>query len=275
MSGRFPNLLLIGAMKSGTTSLHDYLNQHPDIYMSNPKEIHYYSDRGYAKWTSEDYKKFFNSDKKIVGTSPQSYTKCHNKHYQNIPERIYKDTPEVKLIYIVRDPIERYQSDIFESYYCDPMVEIKYNLETDGYIKTSMYGMQLKAFLRYFNMDQIHILSLEDLKSNPLHEMNKIFTFLGLSNMQEESHFMEVKNAAETKDIPRLVKDMLVFRGLSKINSEISNVFARRYAKMFHAEKLVKPILDKDERLKLKKILEKDINEFRQLTNKSFRNWSV
>ena len=98
MEGRLPNLLIIGAMKAGTSSLHEYLNLHPDIYMSNPKEIHYYADEFYQNKTKDWYTSFFKTDKKIAGTTPQSYTKYHNKYYQNIPERIYKDTPDVKLI---------------------------------------------------------------------------------------------------------------------------------------------------------------------------------
>ena len=84
MSGRLPNLLIIGAMKSGTSSLHDYLNLHPDIYMYNPKEIHYYADGTYGVKSKEWYASFFETDKKIAGTTPQSYTKCHNKYYKSI-----------------------------------------------------------------------------------------------------------------------------------------------------------------------------------------------
>src|SRR5690554_4933962 len=97
---RFPNLLIIGAMKSGTTSLHDYLNKHPDIFMSEPKEIHFYNDL--SKLTKEKYLDYFKTDKKVVGTTPQSYTKAHHIDFKNIPEKIFKDTPNVKLIYIVR-----------------------------------------------------------------------------------------------------------------------------------------------------------------------------
>jgi len=153
---RLPNLLIIGAMKGGTSSLHDYLSLHPEIFMSDPKEIHYYADGDYNKQSIDWYKSLFKTDKKIVGTTPQSYTKCHNKYYKNIPERIKRHNPDVKMIYIVRDPIERYTSHILESYHCDPAHDIQYSIESKNYLKTSMYYMQMEAFLKYFDLSQFH-----------------------------------------------------------------------------------------------------------------------
>ena len=176
--GYLPNLLTIGAMKCGTTSLHNYLNQHPDIFMSEPKELHFYSDMYYTKWERKWYMNLFNSDCKIKGTTPQSYTKAHHKNYEDIPERIYKETPDVKMIYIVRDPIKRYTSHILESYHCDPVEDVKYSRESGNYWKTSLYYYQISKYLEYFKMEQIHILSLEDLQADMLGEMNKIFKFL-------------------------------------------------------------------------------------------------
>jgi len=273
--GRFPNLLVIGAMKAGTTSLHDYLGKHPDVFMSEPKEIHYYAEENFKQWSTEKYLSFFQSNKKYLGTSPQSYTKCHNKNYQDIPKRIHQDTPDVRLIYIVRDPIERYRSDIFESYYCDPKEEIGYNFAINGFLKTSMYGMQLKAFLKFFPLEQIHILSLEELNSHPLLEMNRIFDFLGIKHLNDPSLFSTIKNASSEKDLPRAVKDSFSYRAVSKFMPKVSQKLGEWASKTFHSEKLTKLELSEAQKEELRSQLQEDIDEFRRITNKKFDFWSL
>lgn len=275
MRPRLPNLLIIGAMKSGTSSLHEYLNLHPDIFMSEPKEIHYYADANYKNWSIDKYKSFFLTDKKIVGTSPQSYSKCHNKYYQNIPERIFKDSPDIQLIYIVRDPIERYRSHILESYHCDSQEDIKYSIESDNYIKTSMYGMQLKAYLKYFNPKQIYILSLEELKKDSLGEMNKIFDFLGVKNLSENNLFEFKVNLADEKLIPRIIKDSILYRLGAKLNLPFTNRLAKIVAKQFFRYQTKKRKLSDEEVQDLKSILREDIEMFKKLSGKSFSYWNI
>ncbi len=275
MKGRLPNLLVIGAMKSGTTSLHDYLDLHPDIYMFKPKEVHFYADSNFSEERREAYMNLFKTSHKIVGTSPQSYTKCHNKYYKNIPERIFNDTPNVKMIYLVRDPIERYKSHILESYHCDPKEDIRYSKESGNYWKTSMYGMQLEAYLKFFPIHQIHIMCLEDLKENPLRTMNKAFSFLGLEEMKEDKGFSDVKNAASTKAIPRVIKENILHRIGMKINSTITTKISEVLAQKFYANQLKKPQLSDLQIAELTEKLKDDMTLFRALTKKEFPKWSI
>lgn len=275
MEGKLPNLLIIGAMKSGTSSLHDYLSLHPDIFMSGPKEIHYFADENYHLKTIDWYKSFFKTDKKIRGCSPQSYTKCHNKFYQHIPERIKKHKPDVKMIYIVRDPIKRYSSHILESYHCDPQEDILYSKESDNYLKTSMYYMQLQAYLKYFDLSQIHILSLEDLEKNRLDELNAIFRFLGVEELRDEKLFDFVTNAAETKAIPTVIRHHWLYRLGNKISRKITTKIANRIASNFFAHQLKKQVLTEKEEKELRTKLEEDVTNFRKITGKDFSNWSI
>src|SRR5690554_1094693 len=182
MNGRFPNLLVIGAMKAGTTSLHDYLNKHPAVFMTDPKEIHYYDSLSGLK--EEEYLSYFKTDKKIVGTTPQNYTKAHHSDFQYIPEKIFKDTPNVKLIYIVRDPFERIRSHELEMRYGDSMERIKQNHQLGDQWRTSLYFYQINKYLKYFSKNQIHVLTLESLIKNKLVELNKIFNYLGVDEIQ-------------------------------------------------------------------------------------------
>lgn len=275
MGGKLPNLLIIGAMKSGTTSLHNYLAKHPDIFMSKNKEIHYFSDVIFNSKPLSWYKSQFITDRKIRGTSPQGYTKCHHNDSNNVLERLSKSIPDVKLIYIVRDPVERYKSHILEAYHCDPPKDVRYSKKVDNFIKTSMYFMQISAVLKYFKLEQIHILSLEDLKENRLVEMNKIFDFLEVKNLNDNSIFDFESNTAEEKTIPYAVKYSLPFRAGKKIVPKITEEMGKTFSKIFLKYQLEKPKLSKKEEEKIKNILKPDIDKFRKLTGKNFSQWKI
>jgi len=275
MIGKLPNLLIIGAMKSGTTSLHNYLSKHPDIFMSEQKEIHYFSDVNYNSKSLDWYKKQFVTDKKIRGTSPQGYTKCHHNDAKNVLPRLAKTIPDVKMIYIVRDPIERYKSHILEAYHCDPPKDVKYSKKGDSFLKTSMYYMQISAFLKYFKKEQIYVLALEDLQENRLFEMNKIFTFLNVDKLNDNSTFNFVSNAAEDKSIPYVVKCSIPYRAGNKFVPKLTKKIGERFSNIFLKFQMEKPKLSEEQLFMLKQKLKPDIDKFREFTGNFFSKWSV
>lgn len=275
MVGKMPNLLIIGAMKCGTSSLHDYLSLHPDIFMSTPKEIHYYRDHLYNRYSLDWYKNFFITNKKIIGTSPQSYTKFHHKDYQHIPERIKKNSPDIKMIYIVRDPIKRYTSHVYENLFGDTKKSIKYNQESEHYLKTGLYYLQISEYLKYFKREQIYILSLEDLIENKLAELNKIFEFLEVDKLTDETIFDFVSNNAELKSLPSIIKKNILYRAGNKLLPKFTNSFATYLFKNYFSHKLKKPTLSLFEENELKEKMKDDMAKFRELTEKSFSKWSV
>lgn len=262
-------------MKSGTTSLHEYLNEHPDIYMSSPKEIHYYADEYYLNKDINWYYSFFQSDKKICGTSPQSYTKRHNKYYQSIPERIAKHNPGVKLIYLVRDPIKRMESHVLESFHCDPIKDIRYSKESDNYLKTSMYYYQLSAYLDYFPMSQIKVVSMEELVQDKMGTLNEIFRFLGLQELKDKSLFNYESNTAHDKMVPFFIRSLWAYRFIHKIFPRYSDQITARFLRTFFPKLMNKPKLDEETLQRIRPILSEDVKKFRELTGKKFSQWSL
>lgn len=100
--GKFPDFLIIGAQKAGTTSLFHYLSQHPSVQPPSTKEIHYY-DIHYHKGANW-YKKIFklvNKDK-ITGEATPYYL-----FHPFVPERVHRDNPDTKIIVLLRHPGER------------------------------------------------------------------------------------------------------------------------------------------------------------------------
>ena len=105
--GTLPTFLVIGSMKCGTTSLHDYLARHPDVFMSAVKEVNFFVlertwDKGIDWYRAQFYGRY-----QVRGEASQNYTKRH-EFEPGVAERIRSLLPNVKLIYIVRDPVARF-----------------------------------------------------------------------------------------------------------------------------------------------------------------------
>ena len=269
----FPNLLIIGAMKAGTTSLHDYLGLHPDIFMSEPKELHFYDDL--SQLSREKYLNNFNSKCKVIGTTPQNYTKAHHKDFKNIPERIFKDTPNVKLIYIVRDPFERVLSHVVENRYGDSPERSKQNLKTDHYWKTSLYDYQISQYLKFFKKSQIHVLTLEDLKENRLYELNKIFKFIDLKELEDNSQFDYIMNDASSKQVPDFIKSQYWFRILKKLNLKLAEKMASQVVNNFYTSYLSKPKLSEIINREIVEIVRADSSQFQKKFNVDISEWNL
>jgi hypothetical protein len=190
-----PNLFVIGASKCGTTSLHDYLAMHPDILMSTHKEPGYFVDvpdrdgclqpaPGTDGDPLEIYLRLFpNSDaKRYVGESTTNYTLA--PRHAGVPRRIARFCPDARLIYIVRDPIERTISHYW--YWCLTEEEfgpspLKAILRDRRYLDASYYAMQLREYLPHFPREQIYVMCVEDLLAAPAATMGELFNWLGLS----------------------------------------------------------------------------------------------
>ena len=102
-----PNLITIGAPKAGTSSLHSYLDEHPQMGMSVPKELSYFwrdDWRERRAWYEGKFE-FPGRDPRVRGESTPFYTDYPFRLH--VPERMHELVPDAKLIYVVRDPIER------------------------------------------------------------------------------------------------------------------------------------------------------------------------
>jgi hypothetical protein len=276
MQGRFPDFLIIGAMKCGTSSLHDYIGQHPDVFMSTPKELHFFDEANYDPGRISWYQSQFTSDKKVCGASPQNYTKCHNRYYQGIAQRIHQHIPGVKLIYIVRDPFKRIQSHIIENYYGEPIHDLKYNIESGHYAKTSMYAYQLSEYLKYFKKEQILVLTLEELVAQKLSTMNKVFQFLGLDPMSDEKAFDFIRNTREMKACPNWFARTIFYRLVNKISPR----FAKKITNNGLLDKLIfkkklDGLLNHIEIEKYRHQIEQDVKQLRAITGNDFKEWSI
>lgn len=178
-----PNLFIIGAAKSGTTSLHDHLQRHPDIFMSEPKEPGYFTpDVGYYPTSTDWYLSLFQDagDAKIVGESSTHYTK-QPKH-PGVPERIAGFCDSPRFIYLMRDPIDRIISQYWhevrlEQQYRGILTAIKREAE---FTALSDYAMQLEPYFATFGRDRVLALTFEELVAEPTQVLGGVFAWLGV-----------------------------------------------------------------------------------------------
>ena len=157
-AGHLPNALIIGAAKCGTTSLHNYLASHPDICMSSVKETAFFvAERNWSKGLAW-YRSHFRGQARVCGESSPAYTM--HPRFSGVPERIHQVIPDVKLIYLVRDPIERIRSDYAHRVSLgterEPLDKALFGPDArPWYIDNSRYDYQIRQYLQVFSRERI------------------------------------------------------------------------------------------------------------------------
>ena len=102
---QLPNLIIIGGLKCGTTSIHHYLGLHPEIQMSKPKELNFFVEELNWDLGLDWYASRFDDRFKVRGESSPHYTNL--PRFEGVAERIHEHCPDARLLYMVRDPIKR------------------------------------------------------------------------------------------------------------------------------------------------------------------------
>ena len=177
-----PNLVGCGAGKSGTTSLHYYLSQHPQIFMAPVKETHYFSknyDKG-ESWYRSNFEGC--TSESIIGEFSTTYM-----NYPAVPARIAELIPQANLMFLLRNPIERAYSNYWFSVSIGQQAPdrtfsdvIRTQKGNQLYVSPGFYYDLLSGFLRYFDRNQIYILITEELKKEPMQQMSSCYQYLGI-----------------------------------------------------------------------------------------------
>ena len=194
-----PNLVIIGAQKSGTTSLYHYLRSHPEIFMSNPvKEPCYFMKSEFVLQLFRRKDRTVDSRQEALerymlqgyeahryfGEASTYYTIGTNSEMHSVPARMKQATPAMKLIYVIRNPFDRIVSNylhVRRAEYFDG--DFRGFLNTGHYqqaLLTSCYWYQLTAYLDWFPRQQIKVVLFEDLVRDCEGVMNELYDFLEL-----------------------------------------------------------------------------------------------
>jgi Sulfotransferase domain len=195
-----PTYIIIGAMKCGTTSLHRYLSAHPQISTSTKKELDFFkTEKDFAKGV-QWYTSQFNASYRIRGEGSPNYAKCHI--FPGVPQRMYSVIPDCKLIYIVRNPIQRAISHYLHNWSAGiesrPISKAFQRFENNNYILTGNYLFQLGKFLEYYPQDQVLVLLSEDLLKERQATLSRVFQFLGVDDAFVCQDFHQVYHRTST-----------------------------------------------------------------------------
>ena len=275
-----PNFIMIGAMKSGTSSLHAYLDEHPDIFMSYPKELDFFiEERGWSKgfdW----YESHFSRAAMIRGESSVGYAQRHK--YPEVPQRIQAMNPDIKLLYILRDPVERRISHYpqWSLMGLDPrdFQGVLADLRGSDYILSSSYYFQIAAYLECFSQEQILILTLEELVRDKLGTIQRVFQFLGVDDGFVGKDWALVHNRSVDKFERNLLgRAMRRVPFKHQLKPMVPEPVATAYSRLTcrKPESRLQPVLTAEKRTEIGKILGEDIAQLRTLTGRDFSEWNL
>jgi len=217
-----PNFLIVGAAKSGTTSLYHYLAQHPQVFMAANKEPHHFAA---AKWCGHPpldrlaYQHLFQGAEgmKAVGEASTGYL-----YYPESPEWIHSAIPDCRIVIILRNPVERAFSG-----YCHEVREGVETVSFEAALAEERVGLRIirggefsfnyiKQYIELFGRERVHICLADDLASQPGEVMRNLFNFLGV----DEEFEVKPNYRYNPSGIPR-------FRWLNDLMSGDSGAFGQ------------------------------------------------
>lgn len=238
-----PNTFLIGAQKAATTSLYNWLSQHPEICA--PMTV-----KDYAFFTRDDffnkgleslsqfYKEDFNGQKIVLQGS------VHYIYFEKALERIQNYSPNAKFLLILRNPVERaisaYEYAVkfnYETLPIDQAFEAEDKRQADDDIRIrseltykthGLYSKQIKTFLKYFSEEQLKVILYEDIANQPERVVKNTFDFLNVDdsfkpNLESMNRTGKVKNKT--------------FQKLAFGNSKLRNFITRKLMPLFLSQR--------------------------------------
>jgi len=287
-----PNFIIAGAPKAGTTSLYHYLSEHPQVFMSEPKEVNYFSKEEilqqglyYKDFKAKDlqeYEQLFETvtDEKAIGEGSVSYL-----FYPKTPKKIKECIPNVKIIMILRSPLERGYSHYLMDYRLG-LVDLTYedivykksnhkyrDLYYQQYVEVGLYYAQVKRYLDLFDKKQIKIYFQEDLREDTNIIIDDLYKFLNIAKTfttdtdKQHNAFSMPKN----KIIKKLYSSHSIRTTLSKIFPQFLKDFLLN--NLFERNK--KPVLNNEIKAYLLSIYKPDIQKLEKLLGKNLSHWYI
>lgn len=296
-----PNFIVIGAAKSGTTSLYKFLDEKESILMSKKKETEYFS-KNYNiksfKWYLDQFENLVDKKVSTVGEVCPQYADIDN---YNSAKLIKNDLGEIKIVYITSHPINRLKASWRHRYHKEKnkkdydlseIIKNKNNRFHKPYISASLYYHQIKPYIQEFESKNIKILFLEDLIDNPTKELNELLSFIGAeAEIASVQNFPNVNrsrkisiNSISSKSvyikIKKIIKNTIPLYklGLAPLKEQIKNGIPNFIRDGIYKNKLIsfdksQPWISSEAYYECLKLIESDKKKFLEYAKKPTDYW--
>jgi hypothetical protein len=294
-----PDFLMIGGAKCGTTTIFQYLQLQSEIFLPENKEPFYfsfgnspstYTDKRFNNviiWKKEDYLKLFEkaTPNQIVGEASTSYLYTAEKTIENIKDIYGERAQELKIIAILRNPVDRAFShythlvrngieqlsfvEAIQPETIETRSKIMWGFDYTGY---GMYAAQLVKFKSYFK--NALILQYEEL-SEPKKMMQKIYEFLEIQNpiVTDDVIAANPSGIPKSKIATSLIRNKSIKKLIKRIAPAAMLPALRQWKDRLLKKSVVKPAMSEDNVSYLRSYFNDDISKLESLLNKDLSSW--
>jgi len=273
---QWPNFFIVGAPRSGTTSLYAYLNQIPGIYMSPVKEPEFFSpnrstNNGLIPIVNKsDYLTLFKNvkDELVIGEASTCYLEDPDS-----PKLIHNEVTDAHIIILLRDPIERAYSHY--------LIQRRYNLEkksfhesiknilkkydpltSNHYLHAGLYSEQILRYINSFGEKNVKIIIFEDFVQNERNTVKDVLSFLGVNfEPNFDSDVQHVFNLPKGK----FANIVLHSKTIRKIASKIIPTDSRQLLKEKLLLQTEKPLMTEEDRKILRNFFDEDVKKLKNI----------
>jgi len=299
-----PNFIIVGAPKAGTSSLYHYLKDHPEIYLPEQKELHYWSSESLfencsgpgdklalnevvSSWNDYCLKYQAATSEKQLGDVSPSYL----YFYDHVIPEIKRKLPSVKIIIMLRDPVERAYSNYlhqqrltYEKLTFSEALDCEEDRSAAGYsdfwqyTAHSRYLGPCSAYVDAFGAKNVHFLTFEELRDNPNKVMLDVFSFLDVDTCYVPDNLGEVFNAGGAYKSSFLMNALLKPNGVKsflykRLGDRSIKIYKSLKNKCLNSNRLEKKGIDPEVRQLLVSSLKEDVKSLSSKLGVNVKLW--
>jgi hypothetical protein len=290
-----PNLVIIGSAKSGTSSLHHYLDCHPEISMAAPrgsgrlgdndaagKEMRFFWRDDWRErmcWYSSHFAPMTTA---VRGEATPAYS-AHPRHPE-VPERIHAAIPDARLLYVVRDPIDRIVSHYIQQRVDGERRSFQQRMREcerpeDPIVCPSRYATQVERYLEFFDCSRLLVVDQHLLRHERRATLRRIFAFLEVDRDFWAADFEHERNTRAEKHALTPLGRRIFHGTLNPIGRRVAPQTWPRLGpavrRSLSQPIIERPVVDAALREKLSLLLGPQVDRLRELTGQRFASWSL
>ena len=274
--GPLPNVIVIGAQKCGTSGLHYYFGLHPQVSVSEPKELNFFiAERNWSRGI-DWYRGCFDPAAPVRVDASPNYTA--HPHFAGVPERMAEVVPDARLIFMVRDPVDRIAAHWVHNYSKGRHTgEIERTILNPNatYVSRSRYAMQLERFLPHYPLERILVLEQADLRAHRDATLRQVFEFAGADPSFTDRRFSDERHKTNRKTRPtRLGARLDARRERSDRHVIAPHLWAAARTYWPLGRRIERPAIREAIPDDVIELLRADATRLGELTGRSFDHWS-